>query len=122
MTMSEGRARASVGQPPAVFVSSQAVDRSPAKDLVTALRSAGLQVEHSPSERDPRWVDWYEVGLVASLLRCRVFVIVLDGGWDSSTWMAQEAASALEAHAVIPPLHGFYWNPARLTVRAAGMV
>jgi hypothetical protein len=92
-------------------------------DLVAALRGAGLNVEQSPSNpihrADPRWADWYRVGLPSTLRRCRTFVIVVDNGWDSSTWMAQEAESAL----VSPGgLQGLFWNPLRVAVDARGMV
>jgi hypothetical protein len=46
-----------------------------------------------------------------------VFVAVIDRGWDSSTWMAQEAD--LASRKGLPLL---YWNPDRLVVKASGMV
>jgi TIR domain len=110
----------------AVFVSSQAVDRDPARQLIGRLQSVGVRVEHSPSNpldrEDARWPDWYQEGLRAALGRCRLFVIVVDAGWDSSTWMAQEAHAALESDRMIRHLEGFFWNPTGAVVRAAGMV
>jgi hypothetical protein len=113
-------------QQASVFVSSQAVDRMPAQGLLAALRNANIQVEHSPSNpldgQDVRWSDWYGVGLIHSLRRSNVFVIAVDQGWESSTWMAQEADMALHSPLVAPQLQAFFWNPMRVEVRAAGMV
>ena len=114
-----------VTSPPAqgVFVSSQAIDIAPAKDLVAMLRAAGVVLECSPSNplhaSDSRWPDWYAAGLRAAIERCSVFVIVLDSGWDSSTWMAQEADAALQAPG---QRQVFFWNPLRVAVHARGML
>jgi hypothetical protein len=51
-----------------------------------------------------------------------MFVVVLVAGWDSSTWMAEEANYALTMPRVVAPLPGFFWNPTRVSVRARGMV
>lgn len=66
---------------------------------------------------DPRWRDWYEAGLPAAIGRCEVFVAVVDRGWDSSTWMGQEADTASKSGLTL-----LYWNPDRLLVKARGMV
>ena len=82
-----------------IFVSSQVVDRWPARDLIAALRQAGVEVEHSPRNpldgEDPRWKDWYSSTLGAVIDRCDAFVIIVEPGWDSSTWMAIEAEAGL---------------------------
>jgi hypothetical protein len=120
---------ASVDQPSAaarVFVSSQAVDQWPAAQLIACLNKLGVSLEHSPSnprdKPDQRWKDWYHQGLPATLRRCRLFVIVVDDGWDSSSWMAQEAHLALVAPGSEKRLRGYFWNPERRQVTAAGMV
>jgi TIR domain len=109
-----------------VFVSCQAVDRKPAGDLIRELRMAGIEVEHSPRNpldgNDPRWEGWYQAGLAAAIGGCDVFVIVVDDGWDSSTWMAIEADAALAVPQGGSPLRLFFWNPEATTVKAAGMV
>src|SRR5689334_2646354 len=98
----------------AVFVSSQRVDRDPARELIRRLLTTGIGVEHSPSNpldrEDARWSDWYHEGLFAALRRCRLFVIVLDAGWDSSTWMGTEAHAALESSRAGTQLEAFFWN------------
>ena len=66
---------------------------------------------------DPRWRDWYTVGLPAAVGRCDLFVIVVDRGWDCSSWMASEADMALKRG--LPLL---YWNPDRIVVKARGMI
>jgi hypothetical protein len=105
-----------------VFVSSQAVDRWPAQALIRALRNAGCDVEHSPSNpadgNDARWATWYASGLAATLERCRIFVVIVDRGWDSSTWMGEESEKAI-ARGV--PLRRFFWNPDRVHVVAQAM-
>ncbi len=109
-----------------VFVSSSAVDQAPAAQLIACLNKLGVSVEHSPSNPndapDARRKDWYDQGLPATLRRCDIFVIVVDRGWESSTWMAQEAHLALMASEIGKPLRGYYWNPERRRVTAAGMV
>ena len=102
-----------------IFVSSQIVDRWPARDLIAALRLVGVEVEHSPSNpldrEDARWEDWYGHELVETVDRCDTFVIVIEPGWDSSTWMGIEAGMGVK--------HGrvFFWNPDGITVKARGM-
>jgi len=65
---------------------------------------------HSPKNpldgEDSRWNKWYASGLSTLLARCDRFVVVLDQGWDSSTWIGQEASLAFEQN-----LETFYWNP-----------
>lgn len=108
-----------------IFVSSQAVDRWPARELLNRLRAAGVPVEHSPSNptdrKDPRWAGWYESGLREALERCALFVVVVDKGWDSSTWMGEEAHAALCPAAGRKPLRAFFWNPSSGTTIAQGM-
>ena len=103
----------------------QAVDQSPAKELIFKLRRMGADVSHSPSNPldadDPRWNDWYDAGLPAAVRQCDEFVIVVDRVWDSSSWMAQEAQVASELGRT-GELRRFYWNPNEIMVRAAGML
>ncbi|MEK7951589.1 hypothetical protein [Luteolibacter soli] len=104
-----------------VFISSQAVDRSPASALISSLRHLGLQVEHSPSNPlhadDPRWDTWYEHGLRDTVDRCHIFIIVLDHTWDSSTWMTTEAETGL-ATGQPYSRYAFLWNPLDLDASA----
>jgi hypothetical protein len=106
-----------------VFLSSQAIDRCPARTLIDALRTSGVRVECSPRNpldgEDSRWTDWYSTGLPNAIRGVDVVVLVLDEGWDSATWMAEEARLAfafLGAEAVL------FWNPNLVSVRAAGML
>ena len=104
-----------------VFVSSQSVDAAQASSLIDGLLRAHVEIEHSPRNPldgdDPRWENWYEVGLPAALARCILFVAVIDRGWDSSSWMAHEAEVATKRG--LPVL---YWNPEGLSVAARGML
>jgi hypothetical protein len=108
-----------------VFVSSQIVDRWPAGDLIQALRRVGVGVEHSPRNprdgKDSRWRNWYSETLLTTLDRCDALVIVVEPGWDSSTWMASEAQAAL-APGRRTEQKAFFWNPGGTRVTAAGMV
>lgn len=108
-----------------VFVSSQAADQRPARDLITGLRDAGVEVEHSPSNpldrTDPRWTTWYDHGLGVAIAKSDAFVIVLDKGWDSSTWMGIEAEAALKSPNRTAT-NAYIWNPDGIVVSAAGMV
>ena len=107
-----------------VFVSSQVVDRWPARALIAALRQAGVEVEHSPRNpldgEDPRWKNWYSETLGAVVDGCDAFVIVLEPGWDSSAWMAIEAETGLTPGRKTER-KAFVWNPDGVTVKAAGM-
>lgn len=49
-------------------------------------------------------------------------LVVVDSGWDSSSWMGQEAHFALEAPGAKRHLRGYLWNPEGRQVKAAGMV
>ena len=104
-----------------IFVSSQSVDGARAASLIERLRLAKVTIEHSPRNPidgdDPRWRGWYEVGLPAAVERCKLFVAVIDPGWESSTWMACEAEVATKKGR---PL--CYWNPDGVKVAAGGMV
>jgi hypothetical protein len=108
---------------PGVFLSSQALDRAPARALAEALHSAGVGLECSPTNpvdgEDSRWANWYSAGLARAIRASDAAVLVLDEAWDSSTWMAEEAHQALTllgADAV------FFWNPNNVQVRAVGML
>jgi hypothetical protein len=58
--------------------------------------------------------------LATAIAACEVFVIVVDYGWDSSTWMAIEAEEAC-SHPDRGP-RCLYWNPDSFRVTAAGAV
>jgi hypothetical protein len=104
-----------------IFLSSRAADAPLAAALIDGLRRVNVKVEHSPRNpkdgEDPRWGDWYKVGLPAALGRSHLFVAVIDRGWDSSTWMAIEADTATKTG-----LPMFFWNPEGVRVTARGMV
>lgn len=117
-----------------VFVSSPEATESRAAELISALRSAGADVGHSPdpsgsSDVDPRWSGWYPVsgagpgsdsesGIARALDASDVCVIVLNSWWDSSTWMAIEADEALARLGDSRLLHR---NPDGVEVRSAAM-
>jgi hypothetical protein len=93
--------------------------------LIEALRETAIPVEHSPLDStagwDPRWADWYEIGLPTALRRSQLFVIGLEADWHASTWMGEEAHMATEMPDVIPPLEAFYWNPEGIALPTGGM-
>ena len=105
-----------------VFVSCQAVDGDSCSRLIRALRSAGVDVDHSPKNpadgHDPRWTGWYAQGLAAAIAGRDVSVIVLDVGWDSSTWMMIEAEALFGAASASPERRVFFWNPDGIIIRA----
>ena len=107
-----------------IFISSQDVDNDPAKSLIERLRQEGFSVEHSPrnplERNDSRWKNWYEEGLRSTLDKSEVFVSVIDGGWDSSSWMAEEAHQAMDAPGARPVPYAFFWNPLSIEIRAEG--
>ena len=109
-----------------VFVSCQSIDRKPANSLVRGLLSAGVEVAHSPCNpldgSDERWASWYEDGLRKALDGCDAFVIVVDEGWDSSTWMAIEAETAIGLAARFSIKRILFWNPESVVVKANGML
>ncbi len=111
------------GSKPTAFVSTQRVDGEPAASLVLRLQSEGWKVLHSPRNpldgEDRRWADGYKRGLPEALTAADVFIAVIDEGWDSSTWMGEEAHQAMELKLVS---RCCYWNPHGLVVRARGMV
>jgi hypothetical protein len=99
-----------------VFVSSQRIDSPNAQRLLRRLTAAGLAVDHSPRNPldadDPRWRDWYRNGLPAAITATDCFLIVVDGGWDCSTWMGEEAHLA-----EISDLPMYFWNPEHIHVK-----
>jgi hypothetical protein len=106
-----------------VFLSSQAIDRPPAQTLADALLASGIRVELSPRNpldgEDSRWADWYSTGLPHTIRSVDVAVLVLDEGWDSATWMAEEARLAF---ALLGAAGVLFWNPHNVMVRAAGVL
>jgi hypothetical protein len=109
-----------------VFVSSHAVSHKPANGLIRGLQRAGVEVGHSPLNPldgiDPRWEHWYESGLAVALSGCNAFVIVVDAGWDSSTWMAIEAHTGMKVLEDGSRAGAYFWNPEAIVVQAAGML
>ena len=106
-------------------MSSEVIDRYPAKDLIAGLREAGFEVDHSPSNPldrdDPRWANWYAEGLPKAMDQCDAFVVALERHWDSATWMGIEGEEALKAGRRTAE-QMFVWNPEGITVHAAGMI
>lgn len=109
-----------------IFLSSQRVDSKYTSKLVRKLREEGFHVTHSPQNPldgdDRRWRDWYERGLDEALESTNIFIIVIDYGWDSSTWMAQEADSALKRFESGQIREMCYLNPENIDIHAAGML
>lgn len=105
-----------------IFVSSQNIDEPHTNTLIKELRAYGFQVNHSPRNPihgyDFRWANWYEKGLQDSLATANVFIISVDAGWDSSTWMAMEADLALRllGNGNIKQL--YYYNPLHIRVKS----
>ena len=104
-----------------IFLSTQSIDDQHATQLLTALRAAGHRVDHSPRNPidgdDDRWPTWYSRGLAETLKASDCFIIIVDRGWDSSSWMATEADDAKKLEL---PLR--FWNPQNLDVTAPGMI
>ena len=95
--------------------------------LISELKQNGFRTSHSPRNPldgdDSRWHDWYEKGLDEAIKESQSFVIVVDRGWDSSTWMAIEADQALrKAKASGGYYLMVYWNPNNIEVKAKGML
>lgn len=107
---------------PRIFVSSQSVDQSPAKDLVGELRTAGVSIDHSPRNpadgEDSRWFSWYASGLDLAIDSSDLAVLVIDRGWACSSWMAEEARIAFKKLGTDDVL---FWNPEGIEVSALGM-
>lgn len=99
-----------------VFVSCQSVDSVSVQSLIRRLIAIGLAVDHSPRNpldgEDSRWSDWYKHSLPAAIAAANCFLIVVDGGWDSSSWMGEEARMAEESG-----LPMYFWNPDRIQVK-----
>ncbi len=108
-----------------IFVSSQGIDNPPASTLIAALRAKGITVEHSPSNpidrTDPKWNNWYAEGLAQTLAKCEKFVIVIDEGWDSSSWMGEESHAAMVLNNAPLANQAYYWNPNNVVAQALGM-
>jgi hypothetical protein len=107
-----------------IFVSSQNIDEPHTDALIKGLQASGFKVNHSPRNPihgyDFRWANWYETGLQVSLATTNIFIIAVDVGWDSSTWMAIEAdlAFRLLGNGNIEQL--YYYNPLHIRVKAKG--
>lgn len=99
-----------------VFVSSQRIDSVNAQRLLERLMAAELPVVHSPRNPidgdDPRWRGWYQDGLPKAIAAADCFLVVVDAGWDSSTWMGEEAHMAEKSGLPI-----YFWNPERVHVK-----
>ena len=84
-------------------------------------------MNHSPRNPldgdDRRWADWYQRGLQEAIKESQSFVIIVDRGWDSSTWMGIEADEGLrKARASGGNYVMAYWNPNNIEVKAKGML
>jgi len=105
-----------------VFLSTQAIDDENSQAMLRAIRAANLGVEHSPRNPvhgdDSRWSDWYSCGLPNPVAGCGVFVVVVDKGWDSSTWMGIEG-EAWRTRWGGEMQRSFFWNPESISVSKA---
>lgn len=108
-----------------LFVSCQDVDEPRVRELIERLRAEDVDVRSSPRNPsrgfDEAWSDWYAVGLDQALDGVDAFVIVVDSGWDSSTWMGEEARRASQrlANGGDPPM--FFVNPSATPARSSSM-
>jgi hypothetical protein len=104
-----------------LFISCQDIDGDQAQRLIQTLMQNGFTIVHSPRNplrgHDQRWDDWYSRGLPAAISKASAFIIVIDQGWDSSSWMATESDEALRAS-----LPMYVYNPMELRVVAKGML
>ncbi len=110
-----------------IFVSCQCIDSVEPQMFISELRVKKYRVDHSPRNpqdgNDSRWADWYEIGLSEAIKESQAFVIVVDQGWDSSTWMGIEADEALKSMQALGGRYLMaYWNPNNIEVRAQGMM
>ena len=91
-----------------------------ALELINSLSENNITHKHSPlnpaSGTDPLWKNWYSSELENQLKQCNTFIIVVDQGWESSTWMATEAETAKLLN-----LSFAYWNPLNITKISLGM-
>jgi hypothetical protein len=106
-----------------LFLSCQDIDDSSAQSFIQALKSLGFATEHSPSNPirgiDKRWNAWYSTELLNTLSKVNAFIVLLDNGWDSSTWMAIEGEAAL---GLAQPLPMYVYNPLEIKVSAKVML
>lgn len=105
-----------------IFVSCQSVDSKNPQALIAGLRGRGIEVDHSPSnpinKSDDRWKTWYQIGLPQSIEKSQLFVIVVDEGWDSSTWMGIEADEGTKRQTSKGDEYVVsYWNPKKIPVK-----
>lgn len=109
-----------------LFVSNSSIDTPPASDIIAMLRNEGFEVDHSPRNpsdgKDDRWYSWYSEGLESALIASDVVVIVVDAGWDSSTWMADEAYRARRLHQERSIDAVFVLNPLSISVHEGAML
>ncbi len=95
--------------------------------LISHLIEKEFRTNHSPRNPldgdDNPWDDWYEKGLEEAINESQSFVIVVDQGWDSSTWMSIEADQALrKADTSGDNYLMAYWNPNDIEVKAKGVL
>ena len=110
-----------------IFISCQSIESPEPQMLVSELKEKGFRTNHSPRSPldgdDSRWADWYQRGLHEAIKESQSFVIIVDRGWDSSTWMGIEAGEALrKAKASGGNYVMTYWNPNNIEVKAKGML
>jgi len=108
-----------------IFISCQSIDSPEPQMLISELRKKGFKVDHSPRNpsvgHDSRWADSYRTGIKRAIEQSQSFVIVLDSGWDSSTWMAVEADEASKkAEELGDDYLMAYRNPTNIDVKAKG--
>jgi len=110
-----------------IFISCQSIDSPEPQMLISELKERGFRMNHSPRNPldgdDRRWADWYQRGLQEAIKESQSFVIIVDRGWDSSTWMGIEADEGLrKARASGGNYVMAYWNPNNIEVKAKGML
>ena len=109
-------------RPLRVFVTGPDVLTGPAAALIARLRDAGIEVTHSPyAGEDPRFHGWYDAGLADAVAWSDAVVIVPVTWWDSSTWMASEAAAALGRAQSQPGFPVYAWSPAGVEAGAGAL-
>ena len=80
-----------------IFVSNGNIESEIVQKFIGILREAGFVVHHSPrDESDLRFIKWYDRDLDKALDDSDIFIAIVDGAWEGSTWMAIEAENALK--------------------------
>lgn len=109
-----------------IFISCQSIDSSEPQMLIAKLMEKGFRINHSPRNPadayDGRWIDWYDKGIKQAIHESEIFVIIIDYGWDSSTWMGIEAEEALDKAKTSDKYQMLYWNPNNIEINSISML